>query len=107
MRLFLVGVLLSGASAISRAQITPVINVNSRYIVESIEVSGHDEFTLSRGIHEQIQSLVGENLDPNYLDVLSERIRKEIHAKTVTYRVGRGDQPDQVKVNFEVTRRSV
>src|SRR5258708_4240956 len=109
MRLFLAGVLLFGASAISRAQITPVvnINVNSGYIVESIEVSGNDEFTLSKGIHEQIQNLVGENLDPSSLDELSERIRKEIHAKTVTYRIGRGDQPDQVKVNFEVTRRSV
>jgi len=112
MRSFLTGLLLAGASSISLvraepSQITPVVNVNSRYVVESIQVSGQDEFTLSKGIHEQIQNLVGENLDTVSLDELSERIRKEIHAKTVTYRIGRGDQPDQVKVNFEVTRRSV
>ena len=35
-------------SAIASAQITPVVNVNSRYVVESIEVSGHDEFSFSR-----------------------------------------------------------
>src|SRR5258708_433915 len=110
MRLFLTGVLLAGASSLIKgepSQITPVVNVNSRYVVESIEIAGQDRFTLSAGIHEQIQNLVGENLDPASLDELSERIRKEVHAKTVTYRIGRGDQPDQVKVNFEVTRRSV
>src|SRR5216683_1999293 len=112
MRLFLTGVLLAGASSISPvkgepSQLTPVVNVNSRYVVESIEIAGQDQFTLSAGIHEQIQNLVGENLDPASLDELSERIRKEVHAKTVTYRIGRGDQPDQVKVNFEVTRRSI
>jgi hypothetical protein len=30
------------AGAIASAQITPVVNVNSRYVVESIEVSGHE-----------------------------------------------------------------
>ena len=73
----------------------------------SIEVSGHDEFTLSTGIHEQIQSLIGENLDQAALDSLTDRIRKELHAKAVTYHIVRGDQPEQVKVSFEITRRSI
>src|SRR5437016_2507516 len=107
MRLLLVGVLLAGACSIALAQITPVVNVNSRYIVAGIEVSGQDEFTLGSGIHEQIQNLIGENLDPAALDGLTEQIRRQLHAKAVTYRVMRGDQPDQVKVNIEVTRRSV
>src|SRR5438067_1191364 len=107
MKLLLVGALLVGACYLCPAQITPVVNINSRYIVAGIEVTGHDEFTLSRGIHEQIQTLIGENLDQGALDELSDRIRKELHAKSVTYRVMRGDQPEQVKVSFEVTRRSV
>jgi hypothetical protein len=102
-----VGALLVGACFVASAQITPVVNVNSRYIVASIEVSGHDEFTLSKGIHEQIQDLIGEYLDQAALDGLSDRIRKELHAKSVTYRVMKSDQPEQVKVNFEVTRRSI
>ncbi len=107
MKLLLVGALLAGAYSVSSAQITPVVNVNSRYIVANIEVSGRDEFTLSTGIHEQIQSLIGENLDQAALDGLTDRIRKELHAKTVTYRIMRGDQPEQVKVSFEITRRSI
>ena len=103
MKLFLA--LLAGA--IASAQITPVVNVNSRYVVESIEVSGHDEFNLSRSLHEEIQNLVGEYFDQSALDNLTGRIKKELHAKSVSYRISRGDQPEQVKVNFEITRRSV
>ena len=103
MKLFLA--LLAGA--IASAQITPVVNVNSRYVVESIEVSGHDEFNLSRSLHEEIQNLVGEYFDQSALDNLTGRIKKELHAKSVSYRISRGEQPEQVKVNFEITRRSV
>ena len=103
MKLFLA--LLAGA--IASAQITPVVNVNSRYVVESIEVSGHDEFNISRSLHEEIQNLIGENFDQAALDDLSGRIKKELHAKSVSYRISRGDQPEQVKVNFEITRRSI
>jgi Omp85 superfamily domain len=103
MKLFLA--LLAGA--IASAQITPVVNVNSRYVVESIEVSGHDEFNLSRSLHEEIQNLVGEYFDQSALDDLTSRIKKELHAKSVSYRISRGAQPEQVKVNFEITRRSV
>src|SRR6476659_6579032 len=107
MKLWLVGALLAGACSVSSAQITQVVNVNSRYIVANIEVSGHEQFTLSTDIHEQIQSLIGENLDQAALDNLTDRIRKELHAKTVTYHIVRGDQPEQVKVSFEITRRSI
>jgi hypothetical protein len=93
--------------AIASAQITPVVNVNSRYVVQSIEVSGHDEFNLSRILHEEIQNLIGENFDQSALDELSGRIKKELHAKSVSYRISRGDQPEYVKVNFEITRRSI
>src|SRR6266568_3126958 len=107
MKLLPAGVLWVCACSLAWTQITPVVNVNSRYLVASIEVAGRDEFALSAAIHEQIQSLIGGNLDPASLDELSERIKKELHAKAVSYRIMRGDQPEQVKVNFEVTRRSV
>jgi hypothetical protein len=94
-------------SAIASAQITPVVNVNSRYVVGSIEVSGQDAFSLSRGLHQEIQDLIGEYFDQAALDDLSGRIKKELHAKSVSYRISRGDQPEQVKVDFEITRRSI
>src|SRR5713226_1516324 len=107
MKLFLVGALLVGAYSIAAAQVTPVVNVNSRYIVAGIEIEGNDDFNLSPQIHEEIQSLIGENLDQSALDGLSGRIQKELHARSVTYRIMRGDQPDQVKVQYEVKRRSL
>jgi len=107
MKLFLVGALLIGACSTSPAQITPFVNVNSRYIVEGIQIVDDSEFKLSQGIHEQIQSLIGENYDESALDALKDRIRKELHARSVRYWIMRGDQVDQVKVSFEVKRRSV
>src|SRR5258706_15675334 len=108
MKLWSVGaVILACACSIASAQITPVVNVNTRYIVEGIQVAGQDEFTLSQGIREEIRNLIGENLDPAALQSLSDRIKKELHARSVGYSVMRGDQPEQVKVSFEVVRRSV
>jgi outer membrane protein assembly factor BamA len=104
---FLVGALLVGAGALASAQITPVVNVNSRYVVESIQLSGRDEFSLSRALHEEIQNLIGGKFDQTLFDGLTSRIKRELHAKSVSYRISRGDQPEQVKVNFEITRRSV
>ncbi len=104
---FLVGAVLAGACTFVSAQFTPVVNVNSRYVVESIQLSGREEFSLSRALHEEIQNMVGGNFDQNILDSLTSRIKRELHAKAVSYRISRGDRPEQVKVNFEITRRSV
>jgi hypothetical protein len=99
--------MLVSAYALASAQVTPVVNVNSRYIVQSIQLSGTDEFRLSRALAAEIQDLIGENFDETALDGLTSRIKKELHAKSVSYRISRGDQPEQVKVDFEITRRSV
>src|SRR5438270_10810643 len=100
MKLFLAPALLIGACFLAPAQITPVVNVNSRYIVAGIEVAGSDEFTLSQQIHEEIQNLIGENLDQTALDALSGRIKQELHARSVTSRVRPAAQTDQDKVSF-------
>ena len=42
MKLFLAPALLVGSSFLALAQITPVVNVNSRYVVAGIEVAGSD-----------------------------------------------------------------
>src|SRR5579863_7938088 len=107
MKWLFVGAMLSGACTILSAQITPVVNVNSRYVIESIDLSGRDGFSLSRALHEEIQSLIGENFNPDALDSLTLRLKKELHAKEVKYHISRGDRPEQVKVDVEITRKSV
>ncbi|MGH9660199.1 MAG: hypothetical protein ACRD96_16740, partial [Bryobacteraceae bacterium] len=87
-------------------QVQPV-NVNTRYLVESVEVAGEGDFTLSRGVHDDMQRMVGQALDPGLLEELSKRIRIELHAKAVGHRILRGDLPDHVKVVLEIKRRSV
>jgi hypothetical protein len=108
MKLLFVGAMLAGAYTTVFASISPVVNVNSRYVIESIDLSGRDgAFSLSRALKQEVQSLIGGNFDPDVMDGLIVRIKKELHAKSVVWRISPGDLPGQVKVNFEITRRSV
>jgi Omp85 superfamily domain len=77
-------------------------NVNTRYTVESVELSGDADANLSPGLRQELVRLVGENFNPSALDQLAKRIRHELHVRSVTHRVLRGSQPQQVKVIFDV-----
>ena len=90
-------------------------NVNTRYTVENIVVSG-DGWTadlgagggderISSGLRKEIVALIGEKLNPTVLDDLAKRLRKELHARTVEQRVLRGKSPDFVQVVFEAKLR--
>jgi hypothetical protein len=91
-------------------------NVNSRYTVETVVVSG-DGWTatvasvadrddkISSGLGKEIAALIGEKLNPSVLDDLARRLRKEFHARTVEHRVLRGKSPDYVQVVFDVKLR--
>lgn len=78
------------------------VNVNSRYTVESVDISDGGKAKVSRGLREDIENLVGEKLNPQSLDRLARRIRRELHARVVTHKVSRGTQPEHVIVAFEV-----
>lgn len=78
------------------------INVNSRYVVESVEFSGADEGAFSTDLRQSVKKLIGENLDSEALDQLGKRIRKELHVRSVSHRVLRGFTPDHVRVVFEI-----
>jgi len=89
----------------------PEANVNSRYTVETVIVSGDGWSTnlasdrddkISSGLRREIVALIGAKLNPSALDDLARRLRKEFQARTVTHRLLRGDSPDSVRVVFEV-----
>ena len=80
-------------------------NVNTRYTVESVELSGHPAAELSSGLRAELHHLIGEKLNPTLLDDLGARIRRELHVRAVTHRVLRGLQPRQVRVVFNVNGR--
>lgn len=89
-------------------------NVNSRYTVEAVVVSG-DGWTanvatdrnnkISSPLRKDMCALIGEKLNPTLLDDLSRRLRKEFHARTVEHRVLRGKSPDYVQVMFNIELR--
>jgi hypothetical protein len=102
-RLALVFVVLVPAAALARApQDEP--NVNTRYPVESVLITGVDASRVSQALRDDVQKLVGSRYDPDATDALADRLRSELRRYTVVVKVKRGDQADHVKIVFEATR---
>jgi len=85
-------------------------NVNARYTVETVIVSGkgwttdlHSETTnkISTSLIHQLTAIIGQKLNPSSLDTLAQNLKKELSAREVTHRVVRGGSPEQVRVEFE------
>ena len=100
--LFPVSLYAGGQSSLASA-----VNVNSRYIVEQVEIEGYPSAKLSDSLRLRLGRLPGTAYDTETLDQLSSVIRKDLHAKAVTQHLARGSSPERVKVIFEVERRSV
>jgi hypothetical protein len=90
-------------------------NVNTRYTVETVIISG-DGWTanlasnqnverISASLRKQVSALIGDKLNPAALDELAGKLRKEFQARTVTHRVLRGATPQYVQVLFEIRLR--
>jgi len=78
------------------------VNVNSRYTVESIDVAGQHDYTLSKPILDRLHGMVGSLLDFEALRSLAGTITRELHAREVTVRVMRGSEPEYVRVVLDV-----
>lgn len=78
------------------------INVNSRYTIQSVEISGGNQNRISRSLREDIESLVGKRLNQESLEKLARRIRTELHARLVAPKVTRGTESERVIVLFDV-----
>jgi hypothetical protein len=57
---------------------------------------------ISSGLRKEIAALVGEKLNPERLDDLAKRLRKELRARAVEHHVLRGKSPEYVQVVFQV-----
>jgi hypothetical protein len=94
------------------------LNVNTRYTVETVIVAGRNWRTdlqsessdkISSGLRRDLRALIGSKLNPSLVDALAGRLRKEFGTREVTHRLLRGDNPESVRVEFQVkpSRRSV
>jgi hypothetical protein len=78
-------------------------NVNSRYIVERVEVQGYDESKLSQGIRDDLRMLVGGKLDSDKADQILRRIEDELRPKHyVQKRVVKGSDRQHIVVVYDV-----
>ncbi len=81
-----------------------VANVNSRYTVESVSLSGWKNRPISSSLRSEIDGIVGEKFDHPRLELLAKHIQRELHVADVTVKVAKGSAPDHVMVTFEVTK---
>jgi hypothetical protein len=80
-------------------------NVNSRYMVERVEIEGFDETKLSQSIRSDLKMLVGENLDPEKADDIRSRIEDELRPRHfVTRRVVKGSDRQHIVVIYDVRK---
>ena len=83
-------------------QETGPTNVNTRLIVESVQVSGRDSVKLSNPLRSDLDQVAGQKFDPPLLERLRDRIKQELRVPEVRMHVVKGGMPDHVVVNFEI-----
>jgi hypothetical protein len=105
MRHLWVAALLWAAALPVQAQ-EPEANVNERYTVESIEISGADQSKLDQPVRDNLRKLVGQKFSQEKLEELSKLIHKAFPGRPVSIQVSRGSTPEHVKVTFAVGGRS-
>src|SRR5215472_18468470 len=80
------------------------LNINSRYTVESITFAGKRHYRLSTGALEEMRRLIGAKVSTDALNRLVRRLRGELRATEVTFKLARGGEPNHVKVLLQVDK---
>jgi hypothetical protein len=101
MRFILISAL-AVCTLLGQSLIPDELNVNSRYTIESVNFVDHREYKLSTSALEEIRRLVGAKVSPETLDRLALRIRGELRAHDVTFKLTRGAEPESVQVVIQV-----
>ena len=78
------------------------LNVNSRYTIESIGFMDQAQYQLSPSALDEMRLLIGAKLNTESLNRLVQRVRAELRAHDVTFKLVRGGDPGSVKVLLEV-----
>ena len=79
------------------------LNVNSRYTIESIHVSGQHNVNIDNLLQSELDKVIGSKYDDLTVKSLANRLKRELHVADVSVNVVRGTEPGHVIVNFELT----
>lgn len=83
----------------------PDVNINERYIVESVGFEGIDESKISEDLREEAQSFVGQKYNARLADEFSEKLREQLKSRyTIDVKVDKGQNPEQVQVLFRIEK---
>ena len=82
-----------------------VQNINARYTVESVEISGVSETDISRALRDRLQALVGRRLDHDEADELIRQLEAERSGYTVERKIERGSERGRIRVVFEFSEK--
>src|SRR5512136_429544 len=78
-------------AAVQAAVQKPEENVNSRYEVESVQISGVSESKVSKSLRDDMQKLVGEKYNQEAANEIARKLRKELRDYSVDVKVKRGE----------------
>jgi hypothetical protein len=81
------------------------INVNSRYIVEAVDLNGYTSAKLSEALKDRIEAMIGQPYDTEAIEEVGRQLRKEIHAKAVSQHIAKGSNQECIRLVYDVTRR--
>ncbi len=82
----------------------PDANVNSKYDVESAEITGIAPSKVSAALREDIQKLVGLKYNAEAANALAKRLRNELPNYSIKVKAEKGDKPEHLKVVFAAER---
>src|SRR4051812_22288231 len=89
---------------------TTTENVNSRYTIESVDLTGKApsqelKARLSKKVRNELEKLVGQKYNQDSVDGLGEQIKDELHAAKVATRVERGQTPEFIRLFYDTRGR--
>lgn len=79
-------------------------NVNSRYTVESVEISPRAESRLTQSVRDDIRKLVGAPFRQEEVDRVLSAMRKQLSGYRIAQRMAKGTRPDSVRIVIDVIR---
>ena len=80
-------------------------NINARYMVEDIEITGVPETGFSAALRADMHALVGQRLDPGKADEIQRRIEGELSGYDVYRRIERGSERGRIRLNYHAERK--
>jgi hypothetical protein len=83
----------------------PATNVNERYDVESVEITGKDAPKISQTLRDEAQKLVGQKYNEKSANDIAKKIHDELGGRHVAeLKVEKGTKPETIKVLFMVIK---